>query len=556
MRGGLIVLGALALAHAAAGCGGDECPGGSAKMGDRCVVLDADGGTVRDGATDGPPSSCTPEPGLDVPDPEGIDRNCDGIDGDVATSVFVATDGDDAADGTFATPVRTIGHGLALATERGASAVLIGVGIYEDGVTLADGVSLHGGYAPSTGWTRTADAAATVIRGRQPLRGSDLAHETVLTRLRLEALDADPTSPSSIGALLVRCASVRLEDVEIQAGRGASGASPAQPSPPPTGGMGVDGELGHTGAPTRGAFCGGNDVYTSANRPGLGGTTTCGCGTGGTGGSSGGFADGLMPLTRAQTGQSGALAGSVPACPSFTGAMGGGPGTTAARNGRDGSPGAMGSIGEDGAMAGRGVYAETGYTPLPADSGADGTPGAGGGGGGGGDGCFFSSDACNVSGGSGGGGGGGGCPGRGGPGGASGGASIALYLWSSNVLLVGVSLSTAGGGDGGHGALGGDSSSGGPGGAGGAGVRADCGTTGVGGGGGRGGDGGKGGKGAGGAGGPSVGVLLGSGSSDGDGEGSIDVTISAGPGGAAGMTGGGTAPSGAAGVSMERLVAP
>ena len=38
---------------------------------------------------------CVPTAGIDSPDPDFVDSNCDGIDGDIASSLFVATDGSD-----------------------------------------------------------------------------------------------------------------------------------------------------------------------------------------------------------------------------------------------------------------------------------------------------------------------------------------------------------------------------------------------------------------------------------------------------------------------------
>ncbi len=50
---------------------------------------------------------CTPT-GVDRPDLRFVDSNCDGIDGDARTAVFVAPNGKNGAPGTPAQPLRTI----------------------------------------------------------------------------------------------------------------------------------------------------------------------------------------------------------------------------------------------------------------------------------------------------------------------------------------------------------------------------------------------------------------------------------------------------------------
>jgi hypothetical protein len=67
---------------------------------------------------------------VDAPDPDLVDSNCDGIDGDLSASVFLAPGGDDGAAGTLEEPVRTIERALALAAEQGKPAVLIASGTY------------------------------------------------------------------------------------------------------------------------------------------------------------------------------------------------------------------------------------------------------------------------------------------------------------------------------------------------------------------------------------------------------------------------------------------
>src|SRR5689334_650094 len=52
-------------------------------------------------------ASCAPG-AADKPDLDFVDSNCDGIDGDKANAIFVATNGSDANDGSFGKPKLTM----------------------------------------------------------------------------------------------------------------------------------------------------------------------------------------------------------------------------------------------------------------------------------------------------------------------------------------------------------------------------------------------------------------------------------------------------------------
>ena len=81
-----------------------------------------------------------------VPDADGVDSNCDGIDGDLARAVFVAQGGDDATgDGTRESPLRSLGAALRRATEQGRTQVLVTAGNFSESATLqlADGVGIR-----------------------------------------------------------------------------------------------------------------------------------------------------------------------------------------------------------------------------------------------------------------------------------------------------------------------------------------------------------------------------------------------------------------------------
>ena len=77
----------------------------------------------------------------------GIDSNCDGIDGELALSIFVAKNGDDAATGTIESPLRSIQMAIDLASAQGVAFVLVATGAYVETLTLRDGVRAYGGYS-------------------------------------------------------------------------------------------------------------------------------------------------------------------------------------------------------------------------------------------------------------------------------------------------------------------------------------------------------------------------------------------------------------------------
>jgi hypothetical protein len=82
---------------------------------------------------------CQPKPGVDHPDPLGIDSNCDGIDGDKSSGVFVSKAGDDAAPGSFEAPKRSIQAAIDAAKTGGKTSVFVATGLYVESLLLADG---------------------------------------------------------------------------------------------------------------------------------------------------------------------------------------------------------------------------------------------------------------------------------------------------------------------------------------------------------------------------------------------------------------------------------
>ena len=469
-------------------------------------------GDLENGPSDGCEYYCVFAGVEDEPDDDFEDRNCDGVDGNAAEAIFVATSGSDSNPGTRDAPRKNLPLAIDLAALLGKD-IYVSEGEYylPETLDLTEGVSIYGGYAHED-WARDdANLVQFDVDDQIAVQADDITLLTVVDRVSFQAVLAVDDGESSYGLFASHSSGVYLNRVSLIAAAGGDG----EDADPYTGSniqaaSGGPGSVGESGVEHAGC-CG--DFYCVGckcdDRPygGQGGTSSCGS-TGGTGG---------RPGRKSANGDSGECGKVDGVC-----AASGGPG--APNNKGDWNPdlqycGESGTAGDPGSNGAPGAFgfAAAGYDPSHGEDGGDGSAGSGGGGGGGGGG---GNDDCDSYGGGGGGGGGGGCGGLGGRGGSSAGGSFAAYLWDSNLTMVSCTLRTLGGGSGGNGSVG--QLGGAPGGGGrvnttsnkgsdyGGGADQDDGSNGA-----RGGDGGAGGAGGaggGGAGGPSVGVLLGNGS--------------------------------------------
>ena len=418
------------------------------------------------------------EPGIDVCIPaEGHKPPPD------ACGTFVSSSlGDDAAAGSKAAPLRSLGAALARANP-GARIYACGE-LFEEAVVVPPAVSLFGGldctdgfwYAPTLDRTEiVAPRGVPAITVTSHAEAAGLP-ETRIVDVRAVAAARDEPGASSIAAIVDHAAVVfvRTTLVATDAVDGADGAPADEPATP-----GEDGQPGAQ-ACTHSIVPGGPGVATACAD-----TSSTG-GEGGDGGSSEGEdgEDGA-PLVVVNHGTGATTGVCIPGTP--------------------GAPGAPGETGKGGTSLG--AIDRNGYT---GQDGTDGTPGTlaqGGGGGGGakgGTGPWGCPSSSKAGGASGGGGGAGGCGGKGGRGGKAGGSSIAIISLSSTILFEESTLVAGRGGDGGQGGpgqlggLGGKSGAGGP----------PYGSLAPGCQGGPGGAGGRGGRGGGAAGGHSLGVAF------------------------------------------------
>ncbi|MBU6216844.1 MAG: PKD domain-containing protein, partial [Acidobacteria bacterium] len=192
------------------------------------VVVDDDGDGVS------PPSDCndsdpSTRPGApDALDPAGLDTNCDGIDGVVASTVFVrAADGVDGGScGTAVTPCATISEGVARAVAQGRTTVIVAGGTYSR-FNLAGGLVVAGGYGQN--FQRGASAAApttvTVNGGLDPVTSlwSSVAASGVSTTATVQDLTVqggNAGAQATHGVVVTGSSSVAIRNVTVNGGTG------------------------------------------------------------------------------------------------------------------------------------------------------------------------------------------------------------------------------------------------------------------------------------------------------------------------------------------------
>ena len=480
---------------------------------DCAMECKADYSDVNENPTDG--CECLFVSDEDVPD--GVDQNCDGVDGDASKSLFVAKNGKDSAPGSIEQPMLTIGAAVAKADADEKRDVYVATGVYAESVVLPAGVNLYGGYSADFK-VRHVLLYETVIMGTAPTGdkqgavtvGNVQGQGTTLDGFTVFGFDNSASGGSSYGIYIRDCgASLAVRSCRFYGGNGGDGL------PGSNGKDGLDGLDGNSGsdAVLVSWNCGGGEKVPA----GAGAASACQDvdTAGGSGG--GGYCPiyGFPPMAQ-ENGSAGQGPGGGDGGPAGWDGMIEQLGCTSCMvppmnqsfEGFDGAKGASGELGTAGGgcsqLAGQvvdGLWQSSGGT-----AGGGGEAGGGGGGGSGG-GADMPNASCIYDhvGGSGGGAGSGGCLGTGGTGGGGGGGSFGIFLHFSvppaDVPLIENNTVAGGkGGDGGHGGNGGTGGVGGTGALGGEGGTAlDAAWCGFGGG--TGGDGGTGGHGGGGGGG-------------------------------------------------------
>ena len=368
--------------------------------------VDADGFSPNQGDCKDTDPAVHPN-ATDMPDAGYVDTNCDGMDGDSAKAVFVATTGSNGAScGSMATPCQSLDTAIARAAAAGKRDVYIAAGTYNGAVKLADGVSLYGKFG--AGWTRGPGNLTTLV-GKDSvdvagvpealaILASGLTKTTVVADLHLVGPNPAGRLPGGSGrsayAVVVRNVAAGVLTIArntIVAGNGTDGAA---------GGTGVDAALVTATTPMRGGI-GANALQTTttcddATRMGGGGAGANGAATAGGNGGAGGTMDtDCSLLTMDLTARPGLAGGNAAIYVANTYGFGG-PGGAGSSSCGPGRPGAFGftvnGVAGLAAPAG-GALQQDDWAGQSGGAGSAGNNGTGGGGGGGSGGCDTGTDA-------------------------------------------------------------------------------------------------------------------------------------------------------------------
>ena len=167
----------------------------------------------------------------DKPDLMFADANCDGIDGMVMGAIFVdGIGGNDGNPGTMQSPKKTIGAGItAGAAANPKKDVYVSKGTYAELVTMADGVSIYGGYDAANKWARS-NANVTTIASPNTIGVSakNLSQSVEIQLFTISSQNAMGTAGngdglSSYGVLIANASGgVVVRGCSIVAGNGAN----------------------------------------------------------------------------------------------------------------------------------------------------------------------------------------------------------------------------------------------------------------------------------------------------------------------------------------------
>jgi hypothetical protein len=179
--------------------------------------------------TNGCEYSCRFTSATDLPDIDSsgqfTDANCDGIDGDPNTAIFVAPPpfGSDANPGTRAQPKATIQNAIQ-ATDLQRNAVYVSMGTYVGPLTLVAGVSLYGGYDATANWRR-ADQRPTILGSNgQGVIAHNIRSTTIFDRFQVVSGNATAPGANSIGVSILNSTNgLQIHNSTIIAGDGAPG---------------------------------------------------------------------------------------------------------------------------------------------------------------------------------------------------------------------------------------------------------------------------------------------------------------------------------------------
>ena len=301
------------LSSSLANCGacGDVCdlPGADETCSaGACVFLGCQDGFIdlNEDPSDGCEYACTFVSDEDEPDTLFADLDCDGVDGEIESSVFVWSGGTDLNSGLAPDrPVESLARALQIASAiEGRDTILVAVGTYTSAipVRLVSGVSIYGGYG-SDFTTRTTERPVIIGESETTVIAENLTAAVVVEGVDFQNANASAPGEESVVFRVSNAGDfLLLRSVAIQAGFGGDGAAGSPGSSGRDGGSGRDAS-GSSGGPGGSPGVGGSGGNGRRETSGLGGSSggdnggasTCG-GGGGSGGSGGsGCFDGNPP---------------------------------------------------------------------------------------------------------------------------------------------------------------------------------------------------------------------------------------------------------------------
>ncbi|MHB1140076.1 MAG: PKD domain-containing protein, partial [Microthrixaceae bacterium] len=276
------------------------------------VHIDDDGDGFQPPADCNDASAGVNPSAADPLDPSGTDTNCDGVDGVLSNTTFVAATGgaDSGSCGDLATPCATVGQAVTRAAATGRTVVQAASGTYPGAFTLSGTITVRGGYAAgfasrsgtstvngNVTATNTASGASLVdltINGAGGANATGvLAQNSTVALLRVTVDSGTPTGAgsSAYGLRAISGSNVTVTDSVLSAKPGVAGAAgsgvPGAAAAGCNGGRGGNASTG-TGGSGAGS-CGGGGVAASG-AGGQGGSYSGGgaSGSAGGGGAAGG----------------------------------------------------------------------------------------------------------------------------------------------------------------------------------------------------------------------------------------------------------------------------
>jgi len=169
-----------------------------------------------------------------------IDRDCDGVDGDVQSAIFVSAAAPAGGSGAMVAPMNSIQAAVDAWIGTVHSAIIVATGNYDETVTLKPGVKLHGGYGTDFKDRDIVLLPSTIAGGLVAQNVSGAA--TLVTGFTILGKDATSAGGASVAVKVVgSTADLQIVGNRIVGGQGGPGLSGSIGAIGTNGGNGGDG---------------------------------------------------------------------------------------------------------------------------------------------------------------------------------------------------------------------------------------------------------------------------------------------------------------------------